>query len=70
MANFQEYLTSKQASMASAATPMMLSLDDEDTVVVAEETFQKSDKYLWYNQYHDEDYSTVDALKNIKMSDK
>ena len=69
MANFQEYLTSKQASMASAATPMMLSLDDEDTVVVAEETFQKSDKYLWYNQYHDEDYSTVDALKNIKMSD-
>lgn len=33
-------------------------------------TFTKSDKYLWYNEYKDENYSTVDEDKNITINPK
>jgi hypothetical protein len=70
MANFSDLLASKQASLAAtAATPMMLSLNLDDNIAVAsdEESFQKSDKYLWYDEYFDDEYSIIDKQKNITI---
>ena len=79
MASFQDIL--KTASAANAAnTASMLSVASVESEGIAAydgvmltaetdtDTYQQSDKYQWYSQYHDEDYSTVDTLKNIKMS--
>ena len=65
MANFQEIL-SKQKNLN--AVPMTLSLNDEIIAQSNEELFQKSDKYLWYDEYYDNDYSVIDKNKNIKLS--
>ena len=65
MANFQEIL-SKQKNLN--AVPMTLSLNDEINTQSNEELFQKSDKYLWYDEYYDNDYSVIDKNKNIKLS--
>lgn len=65
MANFQEIL-SKQKNLN--AVPMTLSLNDEISTQSNEELFQKSDKYLWYDEYYDNDYSVIDKNKNIKLS--
>ena len=65
MANFQEVL-SKQKNLN--AVPMTLSLNDEIITQSNEELFQKSDKYLWYDEYYDNDYSVIDKNKNIKLS--
>ena len=34
--------------------------------LTGDETFQISDKYVWYNQYMDTNYSVIDERKNIK----
>lgn len=65
MANFQEIL-SKQKNLN--AVPMTLSLNDEIIAQSNEELFQKSDKYLWYDEYYDDDYSVIDKNKNIKLN--
>ena len=90
MANFQEFLASKQTSMLSksvmtntpsvstmevtpmvatmAVEPMALSLEDETIAAYSGDDFQRSDKYLWHDDYYDDDYSTIDNLKNVKIS--
>lgn len=40
------------------------------TFVSTTETFTKSDKYLWYSEYKDENYSTIDEEKNITINPK
>mgnify|MGYP003311062059 CR=1 FL=1 len=84
MANFQEFLASKQASMSSmnnepsvssmvaapmvatmAIEPMTLSLEDETIAAYSGDEFQRSDKYMWHDDYFDDDYSTIDNLKNV-----
>lgn len=35
--------------------------------LTGDETFQISDKYVWYNQYMDTNYSVIDERKNIKL---
>ena len=69
MANFSALLASKQARLAATkATPMTLSLDEGIVVASAEESFQKSNKYLWYDEYFDDEYSIIDKQKNITIS--
>ena len=90
MANFQEFLASKQTSMLNksaktitqnvstmevapmvatmAVEPMALSLEDETIAAYSGDDFQRSDKYLWHDDYYDDDYSTIDNLKNVKIS--
>lgn len=71
MANFSELLASKQTRLAATqAAPVTLSLNDGTLVASDEESFQKSDKYLWYENYHDDDYSTIDDKRIIKLSKK
>ena len=62
MANFQEVL-SKQKNLN--AVPMTLSLNDEIITQSNEELFQKSDKYIWYDEYYDNDYSVIDIIKTL-----
>lgn len=67
MANFQQLL---QANAELLSTPKTLELDDDTTVGVenyAESNFKRSDKYLWYEKYHDDNYSEIDIQKNIKI---
>ena len=32
------------------------------------DNFVRSDKYLWYEEYYDDKYSTIDENKNIKIN--
>lgn len=72
--SFSENLR-KAASATSAVKPsddmipVSLSLDSGNTKS-SEEIFTKSGKYLWYDEYKDENYSTVDELKNITVDSK
>ena len=36
--------------------------------MVIEDNFVRSDKYLWYEEYYDDKYSTIDENKNIKIN--
>ena len=49
-----------------AATSLMAEVDTVDTT----ETWTRSDKYLWYEEYSDSNYSYVDELKNIVVDSK
>ena len=49
-----------------------MSLAETENTIAAysgEEVFQKSDKYLWYDEYYDDKYSTIDHQKNVKISE-
>lgn len=66
---------SMKAQMSSRKAPTVntYSLTNEsEPVVLSEETVEenyiRSDKYLWYEEYSDDDYSTIDGQKNIKVS--
>lgn len=37
-------------------------------VIYAEDEFQKSDKYKWYDDYSDDDICTIDTQKNIHVN--
>lgn len=43
------------------------SLVDDSITLANEETFAISDKYTWYNQYKDENFSVIDDKKNVKI---
>lgn len=59
----------RQQEMLKAMSPISVqSLDDEYVVEQADDTFSRSDRYLWYSQYQDDDYSTIDKQKNINLS--
>lgn len=49
-----------------AATSLMAEVDTVDTT----ETWTRSDKYLWYEEYSDSNYSYVDESKNIVVDSK
>lgn len=65
MASFEQNLknTASQASAYSLTTSETGSGYDVTT-----DTFTVSDKYLWYEEYKDDDYATIDSAKNIKIS--
>ena len=48
------------------ATSLMAEVDTVDTT----ETYTRSDKYLWYDEYSDSNYSYVDESKNIVVDSK
>ena len=69
---FQSEQAVSAARMNAMVMPMSLDADDEAFAVVADsasETFMSSSKYLQYASYKDENYSVVDALKNITVDD-
>ena len=51
------------------ATASVMSLDDDVSALAEteEETWIKSDRYLWYDDFDDDKISVVDELKNIKL---
>lgn len=57
---------SKKQLSQLAATPMMMSLSREREIEVYD-SFEKSNKYKWYEQYEDEKLSYVDNDKNITV---
>ena len=63
MSSLNKLLTS--ATSATTATASVATLSDEP-----EEVFQRIENplYLWIEDYVDDDYSVVDSLKNIKVS--
>ena len=69
---FSELLKTKASSINDTSTYQIstLSLDESSSIEAysAEETFVRSDKYLWYEKYYDDDYSIIDKLKNITLS--
>lgn len=73
--SFEESRKKLQSMQAEPvmAMEMPLMAENEAVAVMADsasdENFTTSDKYLWYNAYSDDKYSTVDALKNIKLDD-
>lgn len=69
--SFQKTLLEASANSVSVASAESSTTDASayNIMTLAEtETYQRSDKYQWYDQYYDNDYSAVDSLKNIKMS--
>ena len=65
MATFKESLAS--VTTTSATTYGAVALDSESDIT---ENWTRSDKYLWYDEYHDDNLSAVDELKNISVNDK
>ena len=65
MATFKESLAS--AATTSATNYDAVLLDSESDIT---ESWTRSDKYLWYDEYRDDNLSTVDELKNIFVNDK
>lgn len=59
----------RNSSIAVASTMTLTETDNMIPAYSGEETFQKSDKYLWYDKYYDDKYSIVDELKNIKLGE-
>lgn len=57
------------SGIAVASTMTLAETDNMIPAYSGEETFQKSDKYLWYDKYYDDKYSIVDELKNIKLGE-
>ena len=57
------------SGIAVASTMTLAETDNMMPAYSGEETFQKSDKYLWYDKYYDDKYSIVDELKNIKLGE-
>ena len=69
---FQSEQAASAAHMNAMVMPMSLDENDEAFAVMADsasETFLSSSKYLQYASYKDENYSVVDALKNITIDD-
>lgn len=66
----KEKTLSSNANTGIAMATMSLA-ETENTIAAysGEEVFQKSDKYLWYDEYYDDKYSTIDQQKNIKISE-
>lgn len=52
----------------ASAYVMTLAETDNITVAYAGDDFTKSDKYLWYDEYYDDEYSTIDKQKNIVLN--
>ena len=52
----------------ASASVMTLAETDNITVAYAGDDFTKSDKYLWYDEYYDDEYSTIDKQKNIVLN--
>lgn len=73
MSSFQKALNeAKNSYITEAVAPEIasMSLRKEATSVIlnTDEEFIVSDKYSWYETYHDEDFSYVDNLKNINVN--
>lgn len=69
----KKFQSQQAAAFAARAMvmPMSLDADDEAFAVMAdsasEDDFVKSEKYLVYNNYSDDKYSSIDAQKNITV---
>lgn len=69
----KKFQSQQAATFAARAMvmPMSLDADDEAFAVMAdsasEDDFVKSEKYLVYNNYSDDKYSSIDAQKNITV---
>lgn len=75
--NFRESLKNAMAANVNTyATARVMTLAEEPAVaaysldVAAEETWTRSEKYLWYEEYADENISTIDEDKNIVVHQK
>lgn len=64
MASFKESLASAEISTSNYSVSTLA----EETEI--DETWIRSDKYLWYDEYSDNNLSTIDELKNIFVNDK
>lgn len=85
MSNFSESLKKYKETQMLSSTIMPLSLENEDSGVLSvsnklsvsnelrstdENWIRIDDRYRWYDDYHDDDISVIDDLKNITMNDK
>jgi uncharacterized protein (DUF1697 family) len=71
--SFSDILKEKSASSYAVQTLAMtpMSLDETEHTFAAysgDEEFTRSDKYLWYDEYYDDKYSTIDQNKTVKIS--
>lgn len=76
MASFTDSLNAAKAntmSLASTASVMTLSAEEPAAYslrsAVLTDEYQRSDKYLWAEEYYDDNYSIIDSLKNIKLNE-
>ena len=60
--------TSLANSGIASASVMTLAETDNTVVAYSGDDFTKSDKYLWYDEYYDDEYSTIDKQKNIVLN--
>lgn len=61
--SFKKSLEAMAVSEQKTDTAIAVYSDD-----ISSETFVRSSGYTWYDSYYDEDYSTVDSLKNVKVN--
>lgn len=75
--SFEESLnstTSEDTSSTMQLSQASVSTEESGIMTLSEETSEEiiwtadKEKYRWYNNYRDDDFSTVDSLKNIKIS--
>ena len=72
MASFSDLLKTKAATKMESLQVATMSLDETDYAIPAysgEEVFTRSDKYLWYDEYYDDKYSTINKQKVVKISE-
>ena len=72
MASFSDLLKTKAVTKMENLQVATMSLDETDYPIAAysgEEMFTRSDKYLWYDEYYDDKYSTINKQKIIKLSE-
>ena len=54
---------------SSTSAPVMTLAETGNMIAAyAGDDFTKSDKYLWYDEYYDDEYSTIDKQKNIVLN--
>lgn len=71
MASFKDLMDTQD----STSQQNLVESDSENNPVLMatayeNENWQRSDKYLWYEEYTDLDYSTVDSDKNVNVNQK
>ena len=73
--SFNDILKEKNSLLnASRSMPVAtMSLRAANNAIAAnnnDETFTRSEKYLWYDEYYDDKYSLVDTKKNITVNEE
>ena len=56
-------------ALQAEAAPMAAVVDMPEAQANDDGGYTRSEKYLWYSQYNDDAFSTIDEMKNVVMDE-